>query len=81
MREVTFLRKNAEKWKTFEQDLKTYKTKSADHLAELYIELNNDLAYAQSCYPGTKTTLYLNDLSISAHNKIYKNQKRNNPEL
>ncbi len=75
MREVTFLRKNAEKWKTFEQDLKTYKTKSADHLAELYIELNNDLAYAQSCYPGTKTTLYLNDLSISAHNKIYKNQK------
>ena len=75
MREVTFLRKNAEKWKTFEQDLKTYKTKSADHLAELYIELNNDLAYSQSCYPGTKTTLYLNDLSISAHNKIYKNQK------
>ena len=74
MREVTFLRKNAEKWKTFEQDLKTYKTKSADHLAELYIELNNDLTYAQSSY-NTKTTLYLNDLSISAHIKIYKNQK------
>ncbi|MGB0347348.1 MAG: stage II sporulation protein M [Balneolaceae bacterium] len=75
MREVTFLRKNAEKWKLYEHALRTHKTQSADYLAELYIELNNDLAYAQSCYPGTKTTMYLNDLSITAHNTIYKNQK------
>ncbi len=77
MREVTFLRKNAEKWKMYEHTLRTHKTQSADYLAELYIELNNDLAYAQSCYPGTKTTMYLNDLSITAHNTIYKNQKEN----
>ena len=77
MREVIFLRKNAEKWKAYEYDLKNYKKKSADYLAELYVELNNDLAYAQSCYPDTKTTLFLNDLSILAHNTIYKNQKEN----
>lgn len=75
MREVTFLRKNAEKWKSFEKALDNYKKETADELAELYIELNNDLAYAQSCYPDTKTEQYLNDLSILAHNTIYKNRK------
>ncbi|GAB5408001.1 MAG: stage II sporulation protein M [Balneolaceae bacterium] len=75
MREVTFLRKNADKWKSFEAMLRNYKKESADELAELYIELNNDLAYAQSCFPETKTAQYLNDLSIQAHNTIYKNRK------
>ncbi len=75
MREVTFLRKNADKWKNFEARLKNYKKETGDELAELYIELNNDLAYAQSCFEGSKTTQYLNDLSIQAHNTIYKNRK------
>ncbi|MEQ9264894.1 MAG: stage II sporulation protein M [Balneolaceae bacterium] len=75
MREVTFLRKNAEKWKSFEQILNNHNRETADRLAELYIELNNDLAYAQSCYSGTKTEQYLNDLSILAHNTIYRNRK------
>ena len=75
MREVTFLRKNAEKWKTFEAQLKNHTKEKAEDLAELYIELNNDLAYAQSCYPDTKTAQYLNDLSIVAHNAIYRNKK------
>lgn len=75
MREVTFLRKNADKWTTYETKLKKRSRGSADELAELYIELNNDLAYAQSCYPNTKTAQYLNDLSILAHNTIYKNKK------
>jgi len=81
MREVTFLRKNADKWKLYEHALRTHKTQSADYLADLYIELNNDLAYAQSCYPGSKTTMYLNDLSIEAHNTIYKNQKEERTRL
>lgn len=75
MREVTFLRKNAEKWKSFEQTLNNHKNETADRLAELYIELNNDLAFAQSSYANTKTEQYLNDLSILAHNTIYKNRK------
>jgi len=81
MREVTFLRKNADKWKKYEHALRTHKTQTADHLAALYIELNNDLAYAQSCYPDSKTMMYLNDLSIQAHNTIYKNQKENRSRL
>lgn len=77
MREVTFLRKNVDKWKAFEAMLKNHKNESADDLAELYIELNNDLAFAQSCFHNTNTAQYLNDLSIQAHNTIYKNRKEN----
>tara|TARA_R110002096_G_scaffold329006_2_gene523016 strand:+ start:7725 stop:8693 length:969 start_codon:yes stop_codon:yes gene_type:complete len=81
MREVTFLRKNAEKWTTYEAKLKKRTRGTADDLAELYIELNNDLAYAQSCYPNTNTVQYLNDLSILAHNIIYKNKKESTSRL
>ena len=81
MREVTFLRKNADKWKSFEVALKNHRKESPDDLAELYIELNNDLAYAQSCFTGSKTAQYLNDLSIQAHNTIYKNRKERSSRL
>lgn len=81
MREVTFLRKNAEKWKTYERVLNNHKNESADTLAKLYIELNNDLAYAQSCYPHSKTTRFLNDLAILAHNTIYQNKKEPSSRL
>lgn len=81
MREVTFLRKNADKWKEFEYILKHHKKYDGDRISELYVELNNDLAYAQSCYPASKTTQYLNDLSIQAHNTIYRNKKENNRRI
>lgn len=75
MREVTFLRKNADKWKQYEEILKKSSKHSADEIAGLYTELNNDLSFAQSYYPGTNTARYLNDLSVEAHNTIYKNKK------
>ncbi|MBO6524997.1 MAG: stage II sporulation protein M [Balneolaceae bacterium] len=81
MREVTFLRKNADKWRSFEVALKNHRKVSPDDLAELYIELNNDLAYAQSCFAESKTAQYLNDLSIQAHNTIYKNRKERSSRL
>lgn len=75
MREVTFLRKNADKWKHFETLLKRKKDHDPDQLAELYVELNNDLAYAQANYPGSKTEEYLNQLSITVHEQIYAARK------
>lgn len=68
-------KENADKWRSFEVALKNHRKVSPDDLAELYIELNNDLAYAQSCFAISKTAQYLNDLSIQAHNTIYKNRK------
>ena len=75
MREVAFLKLNSEKWKSFEELLKNPKKESADTIAELYIELSNDLAYAQSNYPESRTAVYLNELAIKAHNTLYKNRR------
>ncbi len=75
MREVAFLKKNSEKWKTFEAMLLKPGKESADTIAGLYIKISNDLAFAQSNYPNSKTTAYLNDLAIKAHNTLYKNKR------
>ncbi|MEX0724082.1 MAG: stage II sporulation protein M [Gracilimonas sp.] len=75
MREVAFLRKNADKWKEFEQLLKDKKNNDPDKLADLYIELSADLAYAQANYPGSKTEEYLNQLSVAVHDEIYRSKK------
>lgn len=75
MREVAFLKKNSEKWKSFEALLINPKKESADTIANLYIAISNDLAFAQSNYPESKTTAYLNDLAIKAHNSLYKNRR------
>lgn len=75
MREVAFLKKNSEKWKDFEALLKKPINKSADVIADAYIEISNDLAFAQSNFPDSKTAAYLNDLAIKAHNTLYTNKK------
>lgn len=75
MREVAFLRKNAEKWRGFEALLAGRKDHDPDELAELYTELTSDLAYAQSHYPKSKTVLYLNQLTVKVHDSIHKTKK------
>jgi uncharacterized membrane protein SpoIIM required for sporulation len=75
MREVAFLRKNADKWKEFESLLKDKSQDDPDKLADLYIELSADLAYAQANYPGSKTEEYLNQLSVAVHDEIYRSKK------
>tara|TARA_R110002126_G_scaffold169359_11_gene318353 strand:- start:24841 stop:25803 length:963 start_codon:yes stop_codon:yes gene_type:complete len=75
MREVAFLKKNADKWQEFEALLNKRSGNSADTIADLYIEVSNDLAFAQSNYPESKTTAYLNDLAIKAHDTLYRNKR------
>jgi len=74
MREIVFLNRNADSWKEFEA-LLTSKSDNLDKLGDLYIQLNNDLSYAQTFYPNSKVTAYLNDLTIRAHQKIYRTKK------
>ncbi|HMR20171.1 MAG TPA: stage II sporulation protein M, partial [Sphingobacterium sp.] len=52
-----------------------------DILASNYIELTNDLAYAQTFYSRTKTEQYLNELAIRAHQLIYRDQKSSNNKI
>nr|WP_203558189.1 stage II sporulation protein M [Bacteroides sp. 214] len=48
---------------------------SPDLLADTYVELTSDLAFAQTYYPHSRITIYLNNLSSALHNLLYKNKK------
>jgi len=71
MREASFVKQNKEKWMGFESALHNNAKINPDTLASYYIHLTNDLAYAQTYYPESKTLLYLNALASEAHQKIY----------
>ncbi|WP_308991183.1 stage II sporulation protein M [Mariniflexile litorale] len=71
MREASFVKQNKEKWLVFENALHNNAKINPDDLASYYIHLTNDLAYAQTYYPESKTLLYLNSLASEAHQKIY----------
>jgi uncharacterized membrane protein SpoIIM required for sporulation len=71
MREASFVRQNKEKWIGFEKALNNNVNINPDDLASYYIQLTNDLSYAQTYYPESKTLLYLNSLASQAHQKIY----------
>ncbi len=75
MREVVFLKNNQKKWRGIEQLMNSKSSATADQLAEVFIELTDDLAYAQTYYPDSKLTLYLNDLTAELYRYIYKNKK------
>lgn len=75
MREAAFVKQNKEKWIVFEKAIAFSSKISPDELADQYIHLTNDLAYAQTYYQESKTLLYLNSLASQAHQKIYKNKK------
>jgi uncharacterized membrane protein SpoIIM required for sporulation len=71
MREALFIKQNSQRWKDYE-DLKT---KGPDELADCFISITDDLAYAKTFYPNSNTTKYLNGLASSFHQSIYKNKK------
>ena len=75
MREVAFIKHNKEKWLNFEKAIFGKTLKNPDELASLYIQLVNDLSYAQTYYPKSKTILYLNNLAAKAFQKIYKTKR------
>lgn len=75
MREAAFVKQNKEKWMAFEKALTLSSQLDPDELADGYIHLTNDLAYAQTYYAESKTLLYLNSLASQAHQRIYKNKK------
>ncbi len=51
MREVYFIKQNKEKWLGIEQVIQGKIKKNPDDLSSLYINLVNDLSFAQTYYP------------------------------
>lgn len=50
-------------------------------MASLYIHLVNDLSYAQTYYPKSKTVVYLNYLASQIYQKIYKTKREEQNRL
>ncbi|MEM1001661.1 MAG: stage II sporulation protein M [Bacteroidota bacterium] len=75
MREAAFVKQNKDKWKQFESLLTNIRNVSPDLLSDLYIEITDDLSYAQTFYGGSNTERYLNQLASKAHQAIYKTKK------
>ncbi len=75
MREVAFIKQNKEKWLSFEQSFFLNRENNPETLSRLYIEIVNDLAYAQTFYPNSKTKTYLNELAARAYLSIYKTKR------
>ncbi|MDT3405260.1 stage II sporulation protein M [Mucilaginibacter terrae] len=71
MREALFIKHNSERWKHYEE----VPTHDPDELAERFVSVTDDLAYAKTFYPNSKTIGYLNQLAARFHTSIYKNKK------
>ena len=81
MKEVSFIRHNIEKWRQMELDVDNASSLTPDQLAEAYTELTADLAFAQTHYPQSRITLYLNNLASALHNEIYRNKREKRSRL
>lgn len=58
MKEARFVARNKDKWRRMEKR----QSLDAEIVAENFMELSDDLAYARTFYPGSETELYLNQL-------------------
>lgn len=71
MREAMFIKKNAEKWKEYQQQ----PTDNPDETAERFITLIDDLSYAKTFYPRSKVTRWVNGIAAGIYQSIYQNKK------
>ncbi|MTI19593.1 stage II sporulation protein M, partial [Fulvivirga sp. RKSG066] len=75
MREAAFVKQNYSRWQEFEELLKNEKVAPPDKLADLFIQVTDDLSFSRTQYPESETTVYLNNLASKIHLNIYKNKK------
>jgi uncharacterized membrane protein SpoIIM required for sporulation len=75
MKEAVFIHQNKEKWKEYEGCLSNIRQETPDTLADIYIDVTNDLSYAQTHYPDSKIEVYLNGLSSKLHQFIHEKKK------
>ncbi len=71
MKETDFIEQNKKKWNRFEQ---LYESKSNDpeELSELYMDITDDLSYAQTFYTKRTVRVYLNQLAQKVYTGVHK---------
>ena len=71
MQEAVFIRRNIEKWRQIEGKVGDTVFTTPDDMVDAYNELTSDLAFAQTQYPQSPVTSYLNDLALAVHRDVY----------
>jgi uncharacterized membrane protein SpoIIM required for sporulation len=75
VREAAFVKRNQQRWQEIEETLTAKSRPHPDRLAEIFIQLTDDLSFARTQYPKSRVTQYLNNLASKIHLEIYKNKK------
>lgn len=70
MREGQFIKQNKERWDSYQQP-----TDDPDEMARRFTYLVDDLGYAKTNYPFSKTAKYINSIAAGIYLSIYKNKK------
>jgi uncharacterized membrane protein SpoIIM required for sporulation len=81
MREAVFVRRHAGAWEAFEEEFEGSRELEPEALADGYVRLTDDLAYALTFYPGSPTAAYLNGLASVVHRRIYRNRREERGRL
>ncbi|OON69744.1 stage II sporulation protein M [Hymenobacter sp. CRA2] len=68
MREAVFIRRNQERWHQYQHVPAT----TPEELAERFVALTDDLAYARTFYPRAPITEHLNGLAANFHQQLYR---------
>ncbi len=74
MREAAFVKMNMKRWKEYEKLLEA-PIRDPEKKSEIFIQLTDDLAFAQTQFPDSETARYLNYLGAGIHQQIYKNKR------
>lgn len=76
LREGNFISRNLKRWESYQHPVK-----DPDELAKQFTYLVDDLSYAKTFYPNSKTVKYINGLAANIYLSIYRNKKENNKRL
>lgn len=70
MREGRFIKQNIKRWESYQEP-----TNDPDEVAKRFTYLVDDLSYAKTFYPFSKTVRYINGLAANIYLSIYRNKK------
>jgi hypothetical protein len=74
MKETIFIKDNKDKWQRFE-NLNSQTKANPEELSNLYIDITDDLAYAQTHYQRRTVRVYLNQLAQNVFVGVNKHKK------
>ena len=71
MREAEFVRLNTKKWERYEASGQAIASLNPDHIAEIYLDVSTDLAFAQTHFAESPVTDYLERIARRFHQHVY----------